>query len=177
MDRQTARSRIVEIADYPKPGVLFKDVIPVSADVDALRWCLDEISAHYKEAQIDLVVGIEARGFILGAALALHMNIGFVPIRKVGKLPRETYSAEYTLEYGTDTIEIHRDALHPGQRVLLVDDVLATGGTANAAISLLEQCGAVGAGLAVLLNLDFLGGDGVIRSHHPDCDIFTLFQD
>jgi len=177
MDRQTARSRIVEIADYPKPGVLFKDVIPVSSDVDALRWCLDEIAMHFKDSAIDLVVGIEARGFILGAALALHMNTGFVPIRKVGKLPRETYSAEYTLEYGTDTIEIHRDALQPGQRVLLVDDVLATGGTANAALSLLEQCGAHGAGIAVMLNLDFLGGDSLIRSDHPECDIFTLFAE
>jgi len=176
MDRATARSRIVEIQDYPKPGVLFKDVMPISADADALKWCLDEIADHYSQSNIDLIVGIEARGFILGAALALHMNLGFVPIRKVGKLPRATYRAEYTLEYGSDVIEIHRDALQVGQRALLVDDVLATGGTANAAISLIEQCGAVGTGLAVMLNLDFLGGDDLIRQDHPDCDIFTLFD-
>lgn len=175
MDLELVQSRIAQIPDYPTPGVIFKDVTPIAADAQALQWVLDALAQHYASAAITHIAGIEARGFIFGAALAAHMGVGFIPIRKSGKLPRQTHRIEYQLEYGVDAIEIHTDALKSGDRVLVIDDVLATGGTACAALSLVGQCGAQVVGLAVLLNLKFLGGDERVRNHFADCKVLTLF--
>ena len=158
MDRAGVSALIAEIPDYPLPGVVFKDVTPISGDPDAAHWVNSEIASHFLESKITHIVGVEARGFILGASLAAHMHLGFVPIRKSGKLPRATYRAEYELEYGADSIEIHQDALTKDDRVLIVDDVLATGGTAEAAGRLVTTLGATVAGYAFLKNLTFLGG-------------------
>ena len=177
MNKSDVIALIAQIPDYPKPGVLFKDVTPISADPKAVEYINNEIQKHYATSKINKVVGVEARGFILGASLATHLNVGFVPIRKQGKLPRDTYRQEYELEYGVDAVEIHRDALNPGDRVLIVDDVLATGGTATAAAKLIEECGAVPVGLAVLLNLDFLGGDKKLTSVYPQIDILSVLND
>ena len=177
MDLAIARACIAQIPDYPVPGVIFKDVTPIAANADAFQTVLECISGHYAEQAITHIAGIEARGFIFGAALAAHLGIGFVPIRKSGKLPRQTHRAEYELEYGVDAIEIHTDALMSGDRVLVIDDVLATGGTACAALSLIDRCQATPVGLAVLLNLDFLGGATRVASEFADCDVFTVFPD
>ena len=142
MDRSGVNALVAEIPDYPLPGVIFKDVTPISANPDAVHWVNSEIASKFANTGITHIVGVEARGFILGASLAAHMHLGFIPIRKSGKLPRATFRAEYELEYGADSIEIHQDALSKGDRVLIVDDVLATGGTACAAIDLIEECGA-----------------------------------
>jgi adenine phosphoribosyltransferase len=128
------RSRVREIPDYPEPGVGFKDITPLLADHTAFAGAIDAIVDHHGRGTIDKVAGIEARGFIIAAAVAYHFGAGFVPVRKAGKLPSATYSEPYSLEYGEDTIEVHRDAFEPGDRVLLVDDVLATGGTVAAAV-------------------------------------------
>ena len=174
--RKRAESLIVEIADYPTPGVVFKDLTPIFGDPVALSWVLDQCAEHFERAAINKIAGIEARGFILGAALANRMHVGFVPIRKAGKLPRQTYRVDYALEYGKDSVEIHKDALHGGDRVLLVDDVLATGGTASAAAELVAHCGATVAALVVMLNLDFLGGSHRFSKQVPDAEIFTVFD-
>ena len=175
MSREHAESLIVEIPDYPNPGVLFKDLTPVFSDPAAMAYVLDVCAKYFVDKKVTKIAGIEARGFMVGAALASHMGVGFVPIRKKGKLPRETYRVEYSLEYGQDAIEIHRDALTTQDHVLLVDDVLATGGTACAAGQLVEQCGATLSGFAVLLNLDFLGGDKKFAETFPDTEVFTVF--
>lgn len=177
MDLEFAQSCIEQIPDYPTVGVLFKDVTPIAANASAFTAVLNAIADHYASDEITHIVGIEARGFIFGAALAAHMNVGFIPIRKSGKLPRLTHRVEYALEYGDDAIEIHQDALSSLHSALLIDDVLATGGTACAALDLISQCGARTVGLAVLLNLDFLGGHDKVRSTFPGCDIFTVFPD
>ena len=177
MNLEFAQSCIEQIPDYPTAGVLFKDVTPIAAHADAFTAVLDAIAHHYAQHDITHVVGIEARGFIFGAALAAHMNVGFIPIRKSGKLPRLTHRVEYALEYGDDAIEIHQDALTSAHTALLIDDVLATGGTACAALDLISKCGAQTVGLAVLLNLDFLGGHEKVQSAFPDCDLFTVFPD
>lgn len=145
-----------DIPDFPEPGVVFKDITPLLHDA-ALR---ARVVAALSEAgeDIDLVAGLEARGFIFGAAVAEHLGVGFVPIRKAGKLPWKTHAVSYDLEYGSATLEVHQDALTEGQRVLVVDDVLATGGTAAAACQLIDRCGAEVAGLAVVLELGFLDG-------------------
>lgn len=174
MDRAGVTNLIVEIPDYPLPGVIFKDVTPISADADAALWVNQEIASRYADLGVTKVVGVEARGFILGASLAGHLHLGFVPIRKSGKLPRATYRAEYELEYGADSIEIHQDALSKDDRVLIVDDVLATGGTACAAIDLIQECGAQVVGIAVLLDLAFLGGNAKVASRDPRIDIFAV---
>ena len=176
MDLSGVRATIVEIPDYPKPGVIFKDVTPLFADADAFGFVIDTISSHFSEHQISAIVGVEARGFILGAALAQKMAVGFVPVRKLGKLPRETYRSDYELEYGSDTIEIHTDSLSSSDHVLIVDDVLATGGTVTATIDVIEQSGAKVVGFTILLNLDFLGGHDKISSSHPDVEIFTVLD-
>lgn len=173
MDRAGVTALIAEIPDYPLPGVIFKDVTPISADADAAHWVNSEIAHRFADAGITKIVGVEARGFILGASLAAQMHLGFVPIRKSGKLPRATYRAEYELEYGADSIEIHQDALSNSDRVLIVDDVLATGGTACAAIDLIEECGAQVLGIAVLLDLAFLGGSAKVQSRDPRIDVFA----
>jgi len=175
MGLEFAQSCIAQIPDYPVPGVIFKDVTPIAADAIALRAVLEAIAAHYETEKVSHVAGIEARGFIFGAALAAHLGIGFIPIRKSGKLPRKTHRREYELEYGVDAIEIHIDAVGSGDRVLVIDDVLATGGTACAALALVNECGATGIGLAVLLNLDFLGGSTKVATEFPSCDVFTVF--
>jgi adenine phosphoribosyltransferase len=174
MDRAAVTALIAEIPDYPLPGVSFKDVTPISANPDATQWVNSEIATHFANSGITQIVGVEARGFILGASLATQMHLGFVPIRKSGKLPRATYRAEYELEYGADSIEIHQDALTKHDRVLIVDDVLATGGTACAAVDLIQECGAQVLGIAVLLDLAFLGGSAKVSRRDPRIDIFAV---
>lgn len=149
---------IREVADFPKPGIAFKDITPLLGDADGFAAAVRAIAAPWREADIAVVAGIESRGFILGAALAGELGAGFVPIRKPGKLPGPTLAADYALEYGSDRLEIHADAVAPGTRVLLVDDVLATGGTLAAARRLVEGIGADLAGAAVLIELDALDG-------------------
>ena len=154
-------SLVRDVPDYPQPGVLFKDITPLLATPAVFREVVDAIAAGHgrdSAAPVDVVAGIEARGFILAAPVALTLGVPFVPIRKRGKLPHTTVAADYDLEYGTATIEIHTDAISPGQRVLLVDDVLATGGTAAAACGLLEQVGGTVTALSVLIELTFLNG-------------------
>jgi adenine phosphoribosyltransferase len=149
-------SRIRDIPDYPQPGILFKDITPLLADGPAFAAVVTELGAGH--ADVDKVAGIEARGFILAAPVAVQLQAGFVPVRKQGKLPAATYAQSYELEYGTATLEVHTDAFAPGERVLIVDDVLATGGTAAATAALVRRCGATVAGIVVLLELGFLHG-------------------
>lgn len=149
---------IRDVPDFPKPGIVFKDITTLTKDPEGLKAAVDELVAGYRDARVDVVVGIEARGFLFGAPVALALGVGFVPARKPGKLPAATASAEYELEYGTDAIEMHRDAISPGQRVLIVDDLLATGGTAKAAVELVEQLGGEVAGIAFVIDLTFLNG-------------------
>jgi adenine phosphoribosyltransferase len=150
------RARIRDVADYPQPGIVFKDITPLLADGAALSAVVAALAAGH--GPVDKVAGIEARGFILAASVACQLGSGFVPVRKQGRLPGPTYAQSYQLEYGTATIEVHQDAFSPGERVLIIDDVLATGGTAQAAIDLVRQAGAEVAGIAVILELAFLGG-------------------
>ena len=174
MNLQGALSLIRQIPDYPKPGILFQDITPMLANADAFKVVLDEMSQYSSQAQV--VAGIEARGFIFGSALAAHTNRSFVPIRKSGKLPFDTHSAKYGLEYGNDEIEIHVDAFIPGQRVVIVDDVLATGGTLLAAIDLAIKCGAEIEGVLVLMELEFLNGRRLILERYPQITIDTLVK-
>jgi adenine phosphoribosyltransferase len=174
MNLQGALSLIRQIPDYPKPGILFQDITPLLADADAFKVVLNEMSQHGKDAQV--VAGIEARGFIFGSALAAHTDRSFVPIRKSGKLPFKTHSAKYGLEYGDDEIEIHIDAFEPGQKVIIVDDVLATGGTLLAAIDLAIKCGAKVDGLIVLMELEFLEGRKLILEKYPHININSLVK-
>ncbi|MFI6520770.1 adenine phosphoribosyltransferase [Spirillospora sp. NPDC050679] len=162
--------RIRDIPDYPKPGVLFKDITPLLADHVAFAGAVDTIVNHHGRGTVDKIVGIEARGFILAAPVAYHFGAGFVPVRKKGKLPAATYQENYDLEYGTETIEMHTDAFAPGDRVLIVDDVLATGGTARAAVELVRRGGGEVVGLSVLVELSFLDG----RSRLDDLDVHSL---
>ncbi len=157
-DAEFLRSRIRDIPDWPKPGVVFKDITPLLADVDAFRFSVDALADHWAGQQIDRVLGVEARGFIFAAPVAYRFGAGFVPVRKAGKLPWEIEREEYVLEYGTDLLEVHRDGIHPGERVLIVDDVLATGGTAAATARLVERLGGVVAGFAFVIELGFLDG-------------------
>lgn len=147
--------RIRDVPDYPQPGVLFKDITPLLGDPRAFGAVVDELAGLF---EVDKIVGIEARGFILAAPVALQAHAGFVPVRKKGKLPAETFEESYDLEYGSATIEVHRDAFAPGDRVLIVDDVLATGGTAEATVELVRRAGAEVVGVAVLMELAFLKG-------------------
>jgi adenine phosphoribosyltransferase len=162
--------RIRDVTDYPKPGIVFKDITPLLADHVAFSAVVDAVVVHYGRGTIDKVVGIEARGFILAAPVAYHFGAGLVPVRKKGKLPAETYEMSYDLEYGTETIELHRDAFQPGERVLIVDDVLATGGTARAATDLVRLAGGEVVGLSVLMELGFLGG----RAQLGNVDVHSL---
>lgn len=151
-------ARLRDIADFPKPGILFKDIMPLLADGDDFRAAVGAMCARWRDQELDAVVGIESRGFILGAAMAHELGIGFVPVRKPGKLPGRVLREEYTLEYRSDCIEVHADALAPGARVAIIDDVLATGGTLVAALSLVRRLGVDVAGAGVLVELDGLGG-------------------
>jgi adenine phosphoribosyltransferase len=154
-----------DIPDFPRPGIVFKDITPLLLDAAALDQAVSELAALARPLSVDLVVAAEARGFILGAALARELGVGFVPARKPGKLPSETVSAEYVLEYGIDALEMHADALAGGIRVLVHDDLLATGGTAAAVCKLVEELGAVVAGCAFLVELSFLGGRPRLAPH------------
>ncbi len=165
-------SRLHDVPDFPKPGVTFKDVTPLLADPVALRAVVDDAVRRFAGA-VDIVVGIEARGFMIGAATAYAMGVGFVPIRKSGKLPRETHQACYELEYGNACVEIHVDALHNGQRVLIMDDVLATGGTAEAACDLVERAGGQVVGVEVIMELAELGGRAKLAGR-PVCSILSV---
>jgi adenine phosphoribosyltransferase len=162
------RSKVRDVADYPQPGVMFKDITPLLADGPALAAVVDALADGH--GRVDKVAGIEARGFILAASVAYQLGSGFVPVRKQGRLPGPTYQRTYQLEYGSATIEVHQDAFTPGERVLIVDDVLATGGTAEATAELVRRAGAEVAGIAVILELAFLGG----RARLPDGNVRSL---
>ena len=149
---------IRNVPDFPKPGIVFRDITTLIADGPALREVVRLLAEPFRDDRIDLVVGVESRGFIFGAALAIELGVGFAPVRKPGKLPHETTSETYELEYGTDTVEIHTDAVRPGQRVLVCDDLLATGGTMAATCRLVERLGGEVAGIAVVIDLTFLNG-------------------
>jgi len=164
------KSRIRDIPDYPQPGVLFKDITPLLSDADAFAASVAALAAGHEG--VTKVAGIEARGFILAAPVALRLGAGFVPVRKMGKLPGDTYAESYDLEYGTATIEVHTDAFNTFDRVLIIDDVLATGGTAAATASLVSRAGATVVGLTVLLELEFLGG----RAKLPGIDVRSLLS-
>ena len=166
------KGKIRDIPDFPKPGVVFKDITPLLADSQAFRAALDLLGDRYRDRGIQVVVGVEARGFIIGSALAYKLGAGHVLIRKAGKLPFQTYRAAYQLEYGTDTLEIHEDALEPGTRVLIADDVLATGGTVGAAIDLVNKLGGEIVEIAFLVELTFLKG----REKLAEYPLFSLIQ-
>jgi len=166
------KSKIRDVPDFPKEGIVFKDITPLLGDTTSFRQAIDLIARRYEGAGIDKVVGIEARGFILASALAYKMGAGLVPIRKPGKLPYKTYQETYELEYGTDAMEIHVDAVEPGQRVLMVDDLLATGGTMGAAAKLIKKIGAEIHELAFMVELSFLNG----RQRLKEYDVFSLIN-
>jgi len=164
-------SFIREVPDFPERGVLFRDITPLLGDAGALRDAHDSLAEPWHALDVDVVVGIEARGFLLGPAVAERLGAGFAPIRKAGKLPRQTVSYSYDLEYGSDTIEMHRDAIAGGQRILVLDDVLATGGTAAAALALLGQLDATIIGLAFLLELEALKGRQRLAGHRVEATV------
>ncbi|MEH7480942.1 adenine phosphoribosyltransferase [Neobacillus drentensis] len=163
---------ITIVPDWPKEGIKFKDITPLMNDGEAYKYATDQIVAYAKERQIDLIVGPEARGFIIGCPVAYALGVGFAPVRKEGKLPRETIQVGYGLEYGKDVLTIHKDAIQPGQRVLITDDLLATGGTIDATIQLVEQLGGVVAGIAFLVELSYLEG----RKKLDGYDVLTLMH-
>ena len=164
------RPFIRDVPDFPKPGIVFKDIMPLLQDPVALRYTVDRLVEFGTAKKVDLVLGAEARGFILGAAMAYGLGAGFIPARKPGKLPWNVCRAEYELEYGTDVLEMHADAIRPGQRVIIHDDLLATGGTAMAKIELVERAGGIVVGLAFVIELEFLKGRERLAGH----DIFSL---
>jgi adenine phosphoribosyltransferase len=167
------KSLIRDIPDFPKPGILFRDITTLLRDPDGLRYTVDAMADHFADASIDYVLGMESRGFIIGTPLAYKLGAGFIPVRKAGKLPSDVYSVEYALEYGTDRLEIHQDALHPASRVLIVDDLIATGGTAGATAQLVQQVGCEIAGFGFIIELTFLEGR---KSLPSDVPIVTLVQ-
>lgn len=166
------KEHIRDIPDFPKAGVTFKDITPLLGDVDAFRSTIDGVAERFADAGIDKVLGVEARGFIVAAPVAYRFGAGFVPVRKAGKLPWQIEREEYDLEYGTDCLEIHQDAVAPGERTLIVDDVLATGGTAAATVRLVERLGGVVVGLAFVIELGFLGGRGKLEGY----DVVSLLR-
>lgn len=168
-------SLIVDVPDYPKPGVVFKDITPLFANAEGLQALAEAMVSHFKNKGITKVVGSEARGFLVGTLIACGLNAGFVLARKPGKLPREVYSQTYELEYGTDELQIHKDALTPEDKVLVVDDLIATGGTAIATADLVTQTGAELAGFAFILELAFLHPRELLAKHY-DAEVFTLVQ-
>ena len=166
------KALIRDVPDFPKPGIVFKDIMPMLADADALRETVDRLAEWIGPRRPDLILGAEARGFITGGALACRLGCGFVAARKPGKLPWRTVSAKYALEYGYDVLELHADAIRSGQRVIVHDDVLATGGTARAKCELVEQLGGEVAGVAFIISLDFLNG----RERLAGYDVFSLIS-
>lgn len=163
---------ITIVPDWPKPGIKFKDITTLMDNGEAYKYATDQIVKYAKEKAIDLVVGPEARGFIIGCPVAYSLGVGFAPVRKEGKLPRETIKVNYGLEYGLDVLTIHKDAIKPGQRVLITDDLLATGGTIEATIQLVERLGGVVAGIAFLIELSYLEGKKNLNGY----DVLTLMQ-
>ena len=166
------RTYLRDVPDFPTKGIIFKDITPLLQSPIAFRKTIHDLARHFMGQRIDAVVGVEARGFIFGAPLAVELNAGFVPVRKQGKLPFHTIEVEYALEYGTATVQMHKDGVLPGRRVIIVDDVLATGGTLLAAKKLVEQLGGHVVGMGVVLELGFLNG----RARLPGSDIFSLLQ-
>lgn len=167
---------IRDVVDWPKEGIVFKDITPIIGDAEALRQSVKDIADHFRDAGVTKVMGAEARGFIYGAPVAVELGVGFIPCRKPGKLPYTTISESYDLEYGTDTLEVHADACGPGDVVLLVDDLVATGGTAIAAARLAQKTGAKVAGFGFLLSLDFLNPEEAIKKELGDVEIFSLIH-
>jgi adenine phosphoribosyltransferase len=172
IDVEALKALVRTVPDFPKPGILFYDITTLLKDKTGFAQLIDALAAHYIAQKVDLVLGIEARGFIFGPALAYRLNAGFVPVRKPGKLPAPVARVTYDLEYGSDTLEIHKDAIQPGQRVVLVDDLLATGGTMEATVKLVKQLGGEIAGLAFAVELDFLKG----RNRFAGLDVFSLLH-
>jgi adenine phosphoribosyltransferase len=172
VDCNELKKLIREVPDFPKKGILFYDITTLLKDKTGFAKLIDALAAHYIERKVDLVLGIEARGFIFGPALAYRLNAGFVPVRKPGKLPAAVERVSYDLEYGSDALEIHKDAIQPGQRVVLVDDLLATGGTMEATVKLARQLGGEIVGLAFAVELDFLKG----RERFADYDVYSLLH-
>lgn len=166
------KNYIRDIPDFPKEGIIFKDITPLWKDKDAFSQAIDTIGERYKNQQIEVVTGVEARGFIVGAPVAYKLGVGFVPMRKLGKLPYKTTAVSYELEYGIDTIQMHEDGISAGQRVLIVDDLLATGGTARAMCKLVEQAGGKVVELAFIVELTFLHGKDKLK----DWSVFSLIQ-
>lgn len=162
---QTLENKIRNVPDFPKKGIGFKDITTLIKDPQAFREAIDTLAAPYSGQKIDLVVGVEARGFIFAAALAYKLGAGVVPVRKPGKLPAAKIRAEYQLEYGTDVVEIHQDAIQPGQKVLVVDDLLATGGTISATLDLVQRLGGQVVGVSFLIELDFLHGREKLKEY------------
>lgn len=165
-------AHIRDVPDFPKPGIVFKDITPLLADHAAFASCVDALASHWEGQRIDRVLGVEARGFIIAAPVAYRFGAGFTPVRKAGKLPWKVEAEQYALEYGTDLLEIHVDAVQPGERVLIIDDVLATGGTAAATVRLAERLGAEVVGLGFVIELGFLDG----RAKLPDREIVSLVR-
>ena len=175
-DTVDLRELVRTIPDYPKEGILFRDITTLLGDADGLRVCVEQLTAPYLDIQVDAVAGIEARGFILGGAVAEKLGCGFVPIRKKGKLPWKAIGQDYELEYGVDVIEIHEDAIRHGERVLLIDDLIATGGTAEAAAKLLAKLDAVVIGAAFVIDLPDLGGRARVEQLGIDCHTLMEFE-
>jgi adenine phosphoribosyltransferase len=166
------RDRIRDVPDFPHPGIVFKDLMPLVADPEYFRDTIRQLADWCRPRKPDLILGAEARGFIFGGALAYALDAGFIAARKPGKLPRETVEATYALEYGTDSLQVHRDAVAPGARVVVLDDVLATGGTAHAKVELVEELGGIVAGVVFVIELTFLGG----RERLAGYDVHSLIQ-
>ena len=159
------RELIRDVPDFPKPGIIFKDITPLLAHPAGLSLAVEYLTQPFRHQQVDVVVGAESRGFIFGTAVARNLSAGFVPVRKPGRLPADTYDQEYELEYGTNRLEIHRDAINPGDRVLLIDDLLATGGTMAACCRLVDELGGEIVGIAVLIELTFLNGRSLLQKY------------
>jgi adenine phosphoribosyltransferase len=181
--REVARKRTMDIQktirsipNFPKPGIIFRDITTLLGNPRAFRCAVDELVQPYAGTRIDKVAGIEARGFILGGAVAHQLSTGFLPVRKKGRLPWRTLGQEYTLEYGTDAIEIHEDAIRPGDRVLIVDDLIATGGTAEAAVKLIEKAGGEVIGLSFVIDLPALGGSARLRGMGKTVHVLCAFE-
>ena len=172
MSAEDLRAKIREVPDFPKPGILFYDITTLLKDPAAFHEAIELLTEPYQDRKVDVVVGMESRGFIFSAPMAFQLDAGFVPVRKLGKLPAETVSVEYALEYGTNTLEVHKDAIAPGQRVLIVDDLLATGGTVKGTIELVERLQGEVVGLAFLVELLFLKGRDRLRGQ----DIHSVIQ-
>ena len=169
-------SKVISIPDYPEPGVIFKDITPLFSDAETFKALIDDIADHFANRGITKVVGAEARGFLVGPPVAYKLGVGFVPARKPGKLPREVYREEYSLEYGTDSLEIHKDGLEPGDKVLVVDDLIATGGTSVALGKLVERAGAEVVAFTFLMELVFLNPRAIMAKDFGDREIYTLVK-